>query len=49
MDLKILVLLSLTHLLTDINQGAVPALLPFMKEALGLSYTAAGWYSWPQI
>jgi MFS transporter, FSR family, fosmidomycin resistance protein len=42
MDLKILFLLSLAHLVTDINQGAVPALLPFMKESLGLSYTAAG-------
>jgi hypothetical protein len=42
MNLKILFLLSLTHLITDINQGAVPALLPFLKEALGLSYTAAG-------
>lgn len=42
MNLKILFLLSLAHLVTDINQGAVPALLPFMKEALGLSYTAAG-------
>ncbi len=42
MDLKILFLLSLTHLITDINQGAVPALLPFMKESLGLSYTSAG-------
>ena len=42
MDLKILFLLSLTHLVTDINQGVVPALLPFMKQALGLSYTAAG-------
>jgi FSR family fosmidomycin resistance protein-like MFS transporter len=42
MNLKILFFLSLTHLVTDINQGAIPALLPFMKEALGLSYTAAG-------
>ncbi len=42
MNLKILFLLSLTHLITDINQGAIPALLPFLKEALGLSYTAAG-------
>lgn len=42
MNLKVLLLLSLAHLVTDINQGAVPALLPFMKEALGLSYTAAG-------
>jgi MFS transporter, FSR family, fosmidomycin resistance protein len=42
MNLKILLLLSLAHLITDITQGAIPALLPFMKEALGLSYTAAG-------
>lgn len=42
MNLKILFLLSLTHLITDLNQGAIPALLPFLKEALGLSYTAAG-------
>lgn len=42
MNLKILFILSLAHLVTDITQGAVPALLPFIKEALGLSYTAAG-------
>jgi len=42
MNLKILFFLSLGHLVTDINQGAIPALLPFMKDALGLSYTAAG-------
>ena len=42
MNLKVLLFLSVTHLITDVNQGAVPALLPFMKEALGLSYTAAG-------
>ncbi|MFH0788028.1 MAG: MFS transporter [Pseudomonadota bacterium] len=42
MNLKILFILSLAHLVTDITQGAVPALLPFMKETLGLSYTAAG-------
>ena len=42
MNIKILILLSLGHLVTDITQGALPALLPFLKEALGLSYTAAG-------
>ena len=42
MNIKILILLSLGHLVTDISQGALPALLPFLKEALGLSYTAAG-------
>jgi FSR family fosmidomycin resistance protein-like MFS transporter len=42
LNIKILILLSLGHLMTDISQGALPALLPFLKEALGLSYTAAG-------
>ncbi len=42
MNIKILILLSLGHLVTDVSQGALPALLPFLKEALGLSYTAAG-------
>jgi FSR family fosmidomycin resistance protein-like MFS transporter len=39
---KALILLSTAHLITDIAQGAVPALLPFFKEALHLSYTSAG-------
>jgi FSR family fosmidomycin resistance protein-like MFS transporter len=42
LNIKILILLGLGHLITDISQGALPALLPFLKEALGLSYTAAG-------
>jgi FSR family fosmidomycin resistance protein-like MFS transporter len=42
LNIKILILLSFGHLVTDISQGALPALLPFLKEALGLSYTAAG-------
>jgi FSR family fosmidomycin resistance protein-like MFS transporter len=42
MNVNVLILLSLAHLVTDLTQGAIPALLPFMKEALGLSYTAAG-------
>ena len=37
-----LVLLCLGHLVTDINQGALPALLPFLIAEYGLSYTAAG-------
>lgn len=37
-----LVVLSLGHFLTDINQGATPALLPYLKEAFGLSYTQLG-------
>jgi FSR family fosmidomycin resistance protein-like MFS transporter len=39
---KALGILSAAHFVTDINQGALPALLPFFKEALNLSYTTAG-------
>lgn len=42
MNKKALVILSLGHLITDIHQGALPALLPFFKEALNISYTMAG-------
>jgi len=42
MNKKALAILSAGHLVTDLNQGALPALLPFFKEALGLSYTVAG-------
>lgn len=41
-DYRVLILLSLGHLVTDITSGALPAMLPFLKEALGLSYTMAG-------
>ncbi len=41
-NIKALVILSVGHLVTDINQGALPALLPFFKEALDLSYTLSG-------
>jgi FSR family fosmidomycin resistance protein-like MFS transporter len=39
---KALAILSAGHLFTDVNQGALPALLPFFKEALNLSYTMSG-------
>jgi len=39
---KALAILSAAHFVTDINQGSLPALLPFFKEALNLSYTMAG-------
>jgi len=39
---KALAILSAGHLVTDVNQGALPALLPFFKEALNLTYTTAG-------
>jgi FSR family fosmidomycin resistance protein-like MFS transporter len=41
-NLKILLLLSFGHLVTDIYQGALPAILPFLKDKLSLSYTMAG-------
>ncbi len=42
MNKKALAFLSAGHLVTDLNQGALPALLPFFKDALHLSYTTAG-------
>jgi len=42
MNKKALAVLSAAHFVTDINQGALPALLPFFKEALNLSYTMSG-------
>jgi FSR family fosmidomycin resistance protein-like MFS transporter len=41
-NLKVLLLLSLGHCMTDIYQSALPAVLPFLKDRLGLSYTTAG-------
>lgn len=42
MNKKALAILSAGHFFTDVNQGALPALLPFFKEALNLSYTMSG-------
>ncbi|HSR10351.1 MAG TPA: MFS transporter, partial [Thermodesulfobacteriota bacterium] len=39
MNWKILILLMTGHLVTDINTGALPAILPFLKDSLTLSYT----------
>lgn len=39
---KALALLSLGHFTTDMATGAVPVLLPLLKAAFGLSYTATG-------
>lgn len=41
-NLKVLVILSLGHMVTDIYQGALPATLPFLKDKLGLTYTMTG-------
>ncbi len=37
-----MILLCLGHLVADLNTSALPALLPFLKDALGLSYAMAG-------
>lgn len=42
MNLRILLILSFGHLTTDIYQGALPAILPYLKAKLSLSYTLAG-------
>lgn len=42
MDYRALVLLSIGHMVADINTGALPAMLPFLKETLGLSYAMVG-------
>jgi len=39
MNLKVLAILAAGHFVTDINTGALPAFLPFLKEYLNLSYT----------
>src|SRR5713101_6241162 len=39
---KLLGLLALGHLVIDTNQGSLPALLPYLKSALGLTYAATG-------
>jgi MFS transporter, FSR family, fosmidomycin resistance protein len=41
-SLKVLLLLSFGHMVVDIYQGALPALLPFLKDKLSLTYTMAG-------
>lgn len=41
-NLKVLLILSLGHLVVDIYQGALPATLPFIKDKLDLSYALTG-------
>ena len=42
MDKKKILLVSLGHLSCDINGGALPAILPFLRSSYGLSYQATG-------
>jgi FSR family fosmidomycin resistance protein-like MFS transporter len=41
-DMRLLGLLALGHMVIDINQGSLPAILPFLKDALSLSFAATG-------
>lgn len=41
-DFRGLGLLCLGHLAIDLNSSALPAILPFLKEALDISYAIAG-------
>jgi MFS transporter, FSR family, fosmidomycin resistance protein len=41
-DYRGLVLLAMGHLIADTNYNALASMLPFLKEALGFSYTMAG-------
>src|SRR6059036_2037988 len=38
---KLIALLALGHLVIDLNQGSIPAVLPFLRNAHGLSYAEA--------
>ena len=42
MNLKIVLILSFSHLFVDVTGTALPAMMPFLKESLHLSYTAVG-------
>lgn len=42
LDRKAMATLSVGHLTIDFSSGAVPALLPFLADEFGLSYTATG-------
>jgi FSR family fosmidomycin resistance protein-like MFS transporter len=41
-NLKIILILSLSHLITDLTGSALPTMMPFLKDPFQLSYTAVG-------
>ncbi len=40
--MRLLGLLALGHMVIDINRGSLPVILPFIKDALDLSFAATG-------
>ncbi len=42
MNLKIILVLSLSHVCSDLTGAALPSIMPLFKNALGLSYAAVG-------
>jgi FSR family fosmidomycin resistance protein-like MFS transporter len=41
-DMRLLGFLALGHMVIDINQGSLPVILPYLKDALDLSFAATG-------
>ncbi|TMK27870.1 MAG: MFS transporter, partial [Actinobacteria bacterium] len=41
-DRRAMALLSTAHMATDFANGALPALIPFLKDRFSLSYTLVG-------
>ena len=41
-NVRLIALLALGHFVIDVNQGSLPAVLPFLKSAHGLSYAQVG-------
>lgn len=42
MNLKLILVLSISHVFIDLTGMAIPAMLPFLKKALALTYTQVG-------
>jgi FSR family fosmidomycin resistance protein-like MFS transporter len=42
MNLKLILILSISHVFLDLTGGALPAVMPFLKDALSLNYTEVG-------
>ena len=42
MNLKLILILSISHVFLDLMGGALPAVMPFLKDSLSLNYTEVG-------